>query len=193
MTPRGILAPAQPDHGRPRHGIRLVALPILATVLALALAGCYPPPETLDFASDPRIFHGSYSGTIELRGDGSEGQLNIELESTARYVNSNAYAVSGTVRLKGTAETGDSYDLVGTFTGVVNGGGTQRYLAPQVSPPPPAHLILEVDGAPWRFRAVQSSRYHPGELGESGWMGSAFDPGDGSNGHFHTLRLWRAP
>ncbi|GHF62669.1 hypothetical protein HNQ07_004416 [Deinococcus metalli] len=104
---------------------------VLAAVTALAvLTACQwtpaPPDtrETVNFASDPRILRGVWTGQVPV--DAAAPSM-LTLNLTATYQSDSSYTVTGTATLDG--RTSD-------VEGGVNGFGQYRYLRPQTSPVP---------------------------------------------------------
>jgi WD40 repeat protein len=118
--------------------------------------------------------------------DFAEGHLYaLELESTPEYIDEQRYAVSGTVRIDGSAPI--------DFSGTVTGQESQRYLRPQARLPDPARLEIHLVEHPWRLYAHQPySLDHWNPLEPDSWQGTMmFDGGPEST--WFTFRLWRAP
>lgn len=79
---------------------------------------------------------------MTVAADLARGHLyRLVLRAEPTYVDPTRYDVAGTVSVDGGAEV--------AFTGRVTGNETQRYLAPQMRPPLPATLRLELADRPW--------------------------------------------
>jgi len=123
---------------------------------------------------------------FEVVHDYVTGQLYaIELDATPQYVNPRTYAVSGTLRIDGAGGI--------DFSGIVDGGESQRYLRTQARPPEPATLEIDLHGHPWRLHARQVSRLYDYGFVPDEWWGHVTDGALEDDLTWRPFELWRAP
>jgi hypothetical protein len=107
----------------------------IALIALIALVACPKPPtppEQVNFNTDPRIFRGVWTGMVtDYPQTGQTNPVKLDLEPEQIYPGSpyDTYQFSGTITL------GNNAPLV--LVGTAFGNGSQQYVRPQTSLPPP--------------------------------------------------------
>ncbi|MDZ7706946.1 MAG: hypothetical protein U5J97_03430 [Trueperaceae bacterium] len=119
----------------------------------------------MDFASDPRVLRGTWTGTVEgYEGAGESSPLRLELGAT--YVGTSSYTFSGAFHLAGEPPR--------TIEGTVYGNSGHTYVAPQT----PAYILPSAEAeirengeVVWEFRGSL-------DIDEPVMLGDLIDPDD---------------
>ena len=146
----------------------------LACIAFAALIGCNQPNiiEGVNFATDPRILRGVWSGIMEPNSSSRVGET-VRMDLQASYVDTLHYTVAGTVKL------GNDSPL--RLNGAVYGESVERYVQPQVGPFPVRVSANITDANGNLMWTLNCSRW--GSIASTGLVYSCLFDGD-------TIRLW---